>query len=243
MVMNYKEAGQHHADQYGEGVRRVNAFVDSLAREEILPERFPETQPKKTAGKLEIPIVNEGLYNKTREALEKQGLSFIVAIAPESIGQLAARTETGSFFGYINSSRQMRSNVPPQIELAIDPNNFRIANSNNLPTDVQFEWIKGEETILKGKLPADVRNVISLLRPKHASILAQLDFGHQKRTGKVLFTDWFGRTDDQTVPGYVARVGRSHPTLRLGVGDWSRGSGGGDVFAVSAVVLPRKLAV
>lgn len=137
----------------------------------------------------------------------------------------------------------MRANVPPQIEVAINPNNFRIEGSNNLSTGDQFEKIKKQETILKYKLPENVRGIISMIMPEHASILAQLDFEHQKRTEKVLFTDWFGRTDDQTVPGYVAHVGRYDPTYRLGVNDWHRGGRHVYVFAVSVVVLPRKLVI
>lgn len=213
------------------------------APESFVTDRVAVPAVKTPESVFEIRTVSEELYLKTREALAGEGLTFIVAINPESIDQLRINKGTKSLFDYINPSEKMRSNVPSQMELAIDPNNFRIEGSNNLPTNDQFEKIREREAILKGKLPKDVGDVIGMLRPKHASILAQLDFEHQKRTGKVLFTNWFGRTDDQTVPGIVADVGRGDPTYRLGVGDWVRGHGGGVVFAVSAVVLPRKLVV
>lgn len=191
----------------------------------------------------EIPTVSKELYEKTREALAKEGFTFVVEIKPASIDQLVTGTKR-LLFGYINPAREMRSNISPQIEVAIDPNNFRIEDSNNLSTDDQIEKIKEREAILKGKLPKDVRDVISMLKPpKYASILAQLDFEHQTRTGRAFFTNWFGRTDDQVIPGSVAHVGRFGPTSGLLVRDWARGDGRDYVFAVSAVVLPRQLAV
>lgn len=77
---------------------------------------------------------------------------------------------------------------------------------------------------------------------QNASVLAQLDFKYQEETGKVLFTDWFGRTDDQTVSGGVVGVGRFDPTSRLVVCGWPRDRGSSIVFAFHAVVLPQKLA-
>lgn len=191
---------------------------------------------------IEVPVVSKELYTLTREALTKEGFTFTADIKPVSIGQLAADEETTPFFDYINPSEKMRSNIPPQIEVAIDPNNFRIEDSIYMSTDDQIKKIQEKETALKGKLPKELRDLISMRMPKHTSILARLDFEHQKQTGKVLFTNWFGRTDDQTVPGLVAHVGRDDPTDKLLVCGWSRGHGYRYVFAVSVVVLPRKSA-
>ncbi len=188
----------------------------------------------------EIPTVSEELYKKTREALAKEGYTFVVAIESLSIGQLATDEVTRQRFGFVNSSEKMRAIVPPQMEVAIDPKNLRIRNSNSKSTETQIKMIKDEETGLKSKLPQEVRNLISM-RMQNASVLAQLDDKYQKEKGKVLFTNWSGRTDDQTVPGHVAFIGRLDPTLGLFLDGWLRDRGRGDVFAVSAVVLPRKM--
>lgn len=189
----------------------------------------------------EIPTVSEEQYVKTHEALAKKGYTFVVAIEPLSIGQLVTG-ETSQRFGYVNPSEHMRAIVPLQMEVAINPKNLRIKNSNSKSTDDQIKMIKDEEESLKGKLPQEIRDLISM-HIQNASTLAQLDDKYQKETGKVLFTNWFGRTDDQTVPGDVADVGRGDPTFRLRVSVWHRGNGVDGVFAVPVVVLPRKLVI
>ncbi len=226
------------ANGYPQITDRLNADAQE-ARRLGAPETFPSVA---TPESLEIPAVSEKLYVKTRKELEKQGLEFVV-VNPESIDQLATNEEARSLFGYINRSEKMRSNIPPQIEVAIDPNHFRIEGSNRLSTDDQIEKIKHQEAMLKGKLPEDVKNLISMRMPEHASLLVQLDLEYQKRKRKALFTNWFGRTDDQTFLGLVAIVGRFDPTGRLLVDGWPRGIGSDFLFAVPVVVLPRKLAV
>ena len=190
----------------------------------------------------EIPAVNEKLYMKTREALKNEGYTFVVAIESLSIGQLALASVIRQRFGYVNTSENMRGIVPQQMEVAINPKKLRIKDSNSKSTDAQIKMIEDEETSLKGKLPQEVRDIVSM-RIQNASVLAQLDGKYREERGEVLFTDWFGRTDDQTVPGHVACVGRRASADRLGVSDWHRGDGDGRVFAVSVVVLPRQLAV
>ena len=59
----------------------------------------------------------------------------------------------------------------------------------------------------------------------------------------MLFTNWFGRTDDQTSLRSNARVGRNDQTRKLEIVDWFRDKGHGGTFAVFAVVLPRRLLV
>lgn len=186
----------------------------------------------------EIPTVSKELYNKTREDLGEKGFIF-VAIEPVSTYSLAI--DKASLFGYLNLSTEVIRHIPPQIEVAIDPKNFKIKGSNNLLTDDVFQKIQERETALRRKLPKNVRDLISLLRVIPSSILIQLDLEHQGQTRKVLFTDWFGRgVDDRTVPDRIVRVGRSDPTRKLDVDAWGR-DGDNNVFAVSAVVLPREL--
>jgi len=192
--------------------------------------------------RFEIPTVSEALYTQTREALAKEGYTFVVGIKSVSIGQLAADEATSRRFDYFNASEDVCAIVPPQMEVAINPNKLRIKKSNSKSTDTQIKKIQKEETTLKGKLPQEVRNFISM-RMQNASVLMQADFKYQEETGEVLFTNWFGRTDDEASPDLVINVGRADPTSRLSVGAWVRGDGYGPLFAVSVVVLPRKLAV
>lgn len=199
--------------------------------------------PKHT---FEIPTVSEARYEQVCKALAEKGITFVVAINPESIDQLAANEKTKPFFDFdhVDSSGEMRSDVPPQMEVAIDPRNFRIEGSASLSPVNQLEEIDDTEAFFKEKFSRNVRGLISMLRP-NASILAQLDFKHQKRTGKVLFTDWFGCANNQfSDPDKgVTCVGRKDPTGGLRIGDWNFVDGLDIVYAVSAVVLPRKLAV
>lgn len=192
--------------------------------------------------KLEIPTVSEEMYAKIREALAKEGYTFVVNILPSSVGQLATDSLTSQRFGYVNSSENMRAIVPLQMEVAINPKRFRIPKSNSKSTDVQIGMLAEEERALQAKLPQEVRNLIRI-PIQSTSVLAQLDDKYEKETGKLLFTSWFGRTDDQTVPGGVAGVGRLGPADGLRVVVWFRGRGYGSVFVVPVVVLPRKLVV
>lgn len=190
---------------------------------------------------LKIPTVSKELYWKTREVLRDMGLTFITTIKSRSIAQLIAGDVTGLRFDYVNPSKKMRSNVPPQIEVAIDPYNPRIDGSNNLSIDDQWKKIEDQEILSKARLmkvSEGVRDSVTMLRPRHASTLAQLDFRYQNRTGRVLLVDWYG-TDDETKPGNVARVGRSDHSGQLVVLDWPRASGYPSMFALRAVVLPR----
>jgi len=179
----------------------------------------------------EIPTVSGELYERTREALAEEGYTFVVDIKPLSIGQL---------FVFVSFPKYIRNIVSPQMEVAINPNNLRIEGSNSESTDAQIEMIAKEEARLKGKLPQEARGVISMCMQR-APVLVQLERAYKEDTGKVLFTDWSGRTDTQTVPGYVATVGRNYPSYRFDVADCSRDTGNKFIFAVPAVVLPRKL--
>lgn len=192
-------------------------------------------------GRFEIPTVSEEMYVKIREALAKENYTFTVAIEPVSIGQLVTDGVIGQRFKYVNSSGDMRAIVPPKMEVAINPKNLRIRKSNLKSTDTQIRMIQEEEKVLKDKLPQEVRGFINM-GMQNASVLAQLDCKYEEKTGRVLFTNWFGRTDDQTFHGDVAGVGRHVPTSGLYVVGWSRDDGPGLVFAVPVVVLPRKLA-
>ncbi len=192
---------------------------------------------------IEIPAVNEELYNRTREAVEKTSCNFIAAIRPLSIEGLIAEDTTREQrrIGYVNPSRTMRSAVPPEMEVAISPARFRIEGSNRLSTDAQKTIIEEEKVMWMEKLPEDVRSFVKV-QMVDPSTLSQLEDAYMDATGKLLLPDFFARTDVQTVRGHVADVGRYAPSDGRDVYDWDRDCGSDDVFAVFVVVLPRKLA-
>lgn len=198
-----------------------------------------------TMSPIEIPEVSEDLYEKTIKELAGQGYKLIVDIEPLKISQLAKDKITRPLFGYINPSEEMRSNFPPKIKIAINPDNVKIEGSNNLPSDAQAEMIGIQEAILRNTLSEDVRDNIFMLRPSDASasIFAQLDFRYQEQTGKRLFADYFARTDDQTHPGWGAIVGRNPylPSNGLIVVDRNFHKKSNIVFGISVVLLPQKL--
>lgn len=207
-----------------------------LAREIGIPEHFPGNE---ATSQFDIPTVSEELYLKTREYLDIEGYNLVVRIKPVSIGQLVTNKATSQRFESVHPSKNMRAIIPPQMEVAINPNNLRIINSNDKTTNDQIRMLEKEEAALKAKLPQEVRDLISI-RLQNASVLAQVADGYQRKTGKVLFAGWFGRTDDQTVPGDGIAVGRYTPTSELDVSVWGRGVGFNNVFAVLMVVLPRR---
>jgi len=188
------------------------------------------------------PRVSEALYRQTLETLGKKGYSFFY-INPHSINRLLSDQTTKQLFGEITyCSEETRSDVPPKIIVAIDPNNL-IIEERGLVWPTKMRTIQGRiaerEAALKSKLPKKVGDVISIIVSKHASILVQLDFEYQQRTGRVLFDGWFGYIDgnDQTgiEPVYVGRYGS---TGGLDVIDRNRDEGSARVFDFPVVVSP-----
>ncbi len=185
----------------------------------------------KSLKEFKIPAASKELYVKTREALAKEGYFFIVDILPVSIGKI---------FGY--TSENMRATVPPQMEVVINPKKLTIGASSSWPSD-QRSAIEKEEAALKARLPQEIRDLVGMPM-QNTSVLMQIDDVYKEYTGKVLFTNWRGRTyDDQTSPGDSGSIGRSDPTSEIWGHDWNRGNEPGHVFAVPVVVLPRKLTV
>lgn len=181
---------------------------------------------------IEIPQVSEEVYAETRQAVETAipGV-FITPIRPLSLAELleedGQREQNGDSrrLGFVNSSETMRATTPPEMEVFIDPKNFRIEDSNNLPTDAQKIRIAEEAAKVSLLLPEPVRPHVGwhMVDP---STLSQLEDRYMdERSGALLFPDFFGRTDVKTVQGYVAFVGRLDPGNRRYVFDWPRGGG------------------
>lgn len=189
--------------------------------------------------KSEIPVVSEERYSQTIEALAKIGFNFIVAIKPVSIGQLVEDEKTSKYFGHVNASPEMRSMVPKEMAVAINPDNLRIS-VNHLNTQEREAELKKQEAKLKGRLPEAVKGLISM-RLQGASVLAQVDISLMEKTGKKVFTDWSGRTGDETSSGNVAFVYRLSPSSLLDVTVWLTNADYASDFFVLMVVLPQKL--
>lgn len=193
--------------------------------------------------RFEIPAVSEELYNRVREAVEQAGYNFIVPIRSVPLEDLIAedrqREQDGKprRLGYVNDSKTIRATIPPKMEVAINPTRFKIAGSNRLSTDQQEKKINQEQVMLRGQVPSDIQHLVNM-EMVDPSALSQLEDAYMDKTGGLLFPDYFARTDVQ--PVHVARVGRDDPSHRRDVGGWHR-FGYGPIFAVSVVVLPRKL--
>lgn len=243
MVMERLDAVARHSENQDPTKQFAIAEAKRLLRDAKVKDPGPRDQaskvdqpikaPTETPKSFEIPTVSEEVYKRTIEALAEEGINFRITIEPKSLGQLFEEEnsrEQGNRFGYINSSTSLRAIVPPQMEVAIDPNNFKIGGSNNLSTANQIKKILERERILKDVLRTkagdEVANAISIMPmiKGSSSVLSQLDFAYQDKEGKLLFPDFHGRTDDQSVSGFVAHVGRAGPAGRLRVRGWGRGS-------------------
>lgn len=195
----------------------------------------------------EIPKVNVELYNRTREAVEQAGYNFIVPIRSVSIEDLLTEDRQREQDGKpkrlvsLSDSKTMRAIIPPEMEVAINPDRFKIVGSNGLYTDSQKKRIKQEQAALRRQLPSDIQQFVNMEMVDPSS-LSQLEDAYVDITGKLLLPNYFARTDVQTVPGVVACVGRYGPAARRIVFSWLRNGGDGGMFGVSVVVLPQKLA-
>ena len=221
-------------------VARSIGVPESFSDSEVPAQQAVTAEPISYA--IEIPAVSEELYNRTREAVEATGYNFVAAIRSVSMEALIAEDvrREQERIGYVNPSKTMRSTVPPEMEVAINPVRFMIEGSNRLATDAQKKIIKEKEVEWMEKLPEDLRPFVSM-RMVDPSTLSQLEDAYMDATGKLLFPDFFARTDVQDVRGYVAFVGRSDPSFGRGVNFWRRDRSDVFVFAVFVVVLPRKL--
>lgn len=215
---------------------------------------------------IEIPTVSEETYEKVVKEVEATGYNFIAVIRPVSIQDLLAEDEQLVVEGqrkerrlgcasdpvFSSSAHVIRTLVSPEMEIAINPDKFKIEDSYSFldPPSINGKknMIKEEEARWKKQLPEDIRPFVGMYMVD-PSTLSQLEDAYMdKNDGKFLLPDYFASTDIQTVPLNVADVGRYDPATMCSskgmrfVLDWYR-SEFRPTFAVSVVVLPRKLAV
>ena len=187
----------------------------------------------------EIQTVDKEVYRETRRAVEALGM-FIVPIRPLSIEDLLEedkkRVKRRLNDAWVHSSRSMRTLVPPEMEVFIDPNVVRIKRSNK-SINVQKQMIEDAEASFRLRLPEAVRRFV-IMRMADPSTLSQIEDSYiDKKLGVLLFSDFFARTDVLTDGSRFAEVGRlNHNNDRL-IDGWN-GDDGRGVFAVPVGVLP-----
>lgn len=197
-----------------------------------------------------IPGVSPEVYAETRRAVETAIPNvFIAQIQPDTMEELLVKdlqreADGGSRrinHGWVNTSKGMRATFPPAMEVFIDPQKFRIDNSNNLSTDAQKAKIAEEAAKLSTRLPKNVSCFViwQMMDPSTGS---QLEDRYMDRYGELLMPDFFIRTDVPTVQGFVADVGHLGPYNQREVNDWHRDFGYHNVFAGLVGVLPQELA-
>lgn len=219
--------------------------IDALVlkyREKGIPEHFPSSVAPETPQhrglepirfKIEIPTVSAKVYAETRQAVEAAIPDvFISPIRSVPIGDLLREDEQRGQrrLGYVNESRTMRATTPPEMEVFIDPNNFKIDGSNRLSTDVQKARIAEEAAKIRERLPENVRGFVVWRMMDPSTVSQAEDRYMDTHDGELLMPDFFIRTDVQTAPGNV-------------VVDWDRYVDGDVVFAGLVGVLPQKSAV
>lgn len=168
---------------------------------------------------------------KERKAFQEKGYVF-VAVEAKSLGQVYS--ENPEYFDYVNPSVNLRAYSPRQdFVIAIKA---PIPRSNNASHPRQLRMI---EDYSQTEIESVVPDVKAIMLP--ATGYAQADIKFQKANdGKKLIPDFYARALDTTVGSHVADVGRARPDRRLRVVGWYRVSGGGDVWALPAVVFLRK---
>ncbi len=174
-----------------------------------------------------------GPTNGEREIFVREGFVFLTVEA-KSLGQFVE--ENAEYFGHVNPSAGLRAYTPPQnFEIAINYKQVRVPQSNNSSQEEQLRMI---EEYSKDKIEKLIPSARAIMLP--ATAYAQADFAFQKIPDSQLLTDFWARALDTTVESSVAHVGRGHPDGPLGVGGWCRDDGFHLVWAVPAVVFPRK---
>lgn len=159
--------------------------------------------------------------------LKEVGITFSMEAQSVSVGQLWEDEATKPLFGHVTSSQQMRDIVPVARDVAVNSQQIFVPGGENLSFDDQRQH---NEDYVRGLRKRNLKNGGTLdgveFGMDHASVLAQLDFEHQKRfNGKKLVVGGFGRTIDETSVDpefgpHLAGVGRDFRGHRLYVPAW-----------------------
>lgn len=179
-------------------------------------------------GNLREPTAEE------KEILENNGFVFFTVEA-KSLEQV--NQDSRQYIDYLHPSEKLRAYTSPQeFVVAIKPSELRLAESNNSSQGKQLKMITEYS---QNKLEKLVPSAKAVMLPATGYAQADIEFQRTK-DGQKLFPDFWARALDATVDSFVAHVGRGHPGYGLRVGGWSRAYGFHRVWAVPAVVFPRK---
>jgi hypothetical protein len=183
------------------------------------------------------PEISHELYERTLEALQKQGYRLIVDIEPKSIAQLAI--EKGGI-SIASEAAKEKATVPQRMQVAVNPTHHLTTRDWRNPRDMaEVPPLEKEEARLKSVLPEDVARVISMPLPC-ASVILQVAL--QKVYN---FNEWWAIASDRLTSGKRIIVGRliledrpDHYTSRLAV-DTSGSSDHNWIYETPVVVLPQ----
>lgn len=198
---------------------------------------------------IDVPTVSRELFEKTRRVVEATGYTFFTRIRAVSIDDLLAEDairrkngEKGKFGNVASDVELLRGRIPPEMEVAINPNKVKIEGSNIDPYKDKEKYlspdqiIRKEENMWKTQLPEDIRSLVRMFIPD-PSTLAQLDLDYQARTGGPLFREFFAEADLGVFHDQIAAVGRHN--LDITVTGWNDSPDYDKTYVVPVVVLPR----
>jgi len=252
MVMNYKEIPIPDKDKkkFAKGITIVNALVESLREQGLLPEHFSQSsraeipQAQETSPEIDLRQQTYDLLSQVREPTEeeketlgKKGIIFL-PVETKSLSQVVSKDQDYFWSGeldYVNSKTELRDYVPPiPLQVGLNSENPALSGSFNKSKKVQLEMIERGSQELQKEFP-DARLVML-----PSTVYAQADKAYKKKTGEVFFKDIFARALDQTSEVHSANVGRHDHAYQLHVREWNAEHGNDNIGAVPAVVFLRK---
>lgn len=179
MVMNYKEIPMSDEDRskYASGIALVNDFVDSLGRQELLPERFaqPKSQSEQAA-KIEVvrtPLSLE--IQKLVEHMEKDGFA-VYETAGKTPGSLRGE---GMKYWYLNPALEDLTAEPALLAFKKDPAEFYLRGNQNIPFEDQLGLLEERKLQNERKYPG----AGLITRVGHFPEWPELGLKHFKATG------------------------------------------------------------
>lgn len=207
--------------------------------------------PTPTPRDVEIKAFLE-TQERRREALRKEGYTFFLKIKPKSFAQLVE--ENPNYFEGEPLFLKWRPSgikslilkfpswvkfIPQEVELAINPSQLFLPDSNGDSQGTQMKMIKAHGVELRKRNPylEGVR-----FEMPHASVVAQLDRAYQEaNNGEKLLKDCMVRTLDNNYSGILpmyVNVGRESSGDRLQFNNKSVLPGFKSIFGLQVVAMP-----
>lgn len=206
----------------------------------------------------EIQVVSSEQYRKLKKELTVLGYQFF-SIRPVTVRELLEDDKYREVHGQekrfetdgVTTWEKMLGNRPPEVEVAIKVSDVPIKRGNGLDTEKHRVIIDEERVMLRENLSPDLRNLVNVNMPTHASIAVQLieqldalQIGniHVNVNSEqyVPVKNWFFRTEDQIHDG-GARVGRYDGDKGIRIRGRDSRTNVNDVEVVAVVYLPRSV--